>query len=457
MVATYEDILQNNLNFFKQQIEKNVPIDQKTNKRFTVDFNTVNGKFLYSLINTISVAQYNNQRNQEYLFKQFFPQTADYDALREFHGNTWGVTPNDATPATGYVVFTGTEGASIQQASQLDYNSQSYSTEETAVITKNTIKVISLTANQNLATVVLEQDFKLASGMKITSIYGANESQYNKNNFKISVISPNSFTYEVSSDTPATATGNIYIDTISTSVSVTSDDTGKEQNLINGTELQMNVEKEGVDPICHVYYDGIVGGKDKESEEEFRARVLEGTRGMAQGWNRANIKIKIKAFQYGKYSDALIFIPRSENTNGIKMSGYTTIYMLKKDFTPLSTTEAAELKEYLTSSIYSIDPVPGHLEIVSPVMKQIIINVSLINGANTLDMKNAVKETISEMQKDQTVCYFRKNLTKKTITSWLDQIIDLNGTVLEDNYILNAPTEDVVLAYNEFPSLQLTW
>ena len=61
------------------------------------------------------------------------------------------------------------------------------------------------------------------------------------------------------------------------------------------------------------------------------------------------------------------------------------------------------------------------------------------------------------MQNDQTVCFFRKKILKKTIEFWLDQVIDEDGNVLEDNYILNVPEEDIKLSYNEFPILQLEW
>ena len=144
MVKSFEDLLQNNLNLFKQTLEKKIPIDQRTGKKFTVDYNTVNGKVLYSLINAVTATQYNNDRNAEYLFKQFFPQTADYNALKDFHGNTWGIIPYDATPATGYVIFTGSEGGSIQQGTQVSANGQDYSTNNTVIISKATIKVSSL-------------------------------------------------------------------------------------------------------------------------------------------------------------------------------------------------------------------------------------------------------------------------------------------------------------------------
>lgn len=457
MVKSFEDLLQNNLNLFKQTLEKKIPIDQRTGKKFTVDYNTVNGKVLYSLINAVTATQYNNDRNAEYLFKQFFPQTADYNALKDFHGNTWGIIPYDATPATGYVIFTGSEGSSIQQGTQVSANGQDYSTNNTVIISKATIKVSSLVSSNKKATVILSQDFKTASGMTIAAIYGANESQYNKNNFKIATISTNSFTYDVEDGTPTTATGNIYVDIISASVLVTSSGTGESQNLINGTVLTMNVPKNGVDDECYVYYDGITGGKESETEEHFRERALERIRKIPQGWNTGNIILTIREFQYGKYTDALIFVPRAEKTNGEQESGFTTIYMLKKDLTVLSSTEAQDIVQYLSDTIYTANPAPGQLNVVSPTLKTVKINLSLINGANTIDMRKAIEETIKDMQNDQTVCFFRKKILKKTIEFWLDQVIDEDGNVLEDNYILNVPEEDIKLSYNEFPILQLEW
>lgn len=457
MAKTYEELLQNNLNFFKQRIEKSNITDSKTGQKVTVDYNTVNGKVLYAFINTLTNAEYNNNKNDEYLFKQFFPQTSNYNTLKEFHGNTWGVLPYTATPATGYVIFTGTEGASIMQGTEINTNGQNYSTERTVVISRNTIKVKSLTASQSKATVILAQDFKTASGMTIAKIYGANEEQFNKENFKITTISTDSFTYEVSSEAPNTATGDIFVDIISASVMVTSNNKGENQNLINGTQLSLNIPKADVDDNCYVYYDGITGGKNAESEEDFRSRVINRIRGIPQGWNRSNIIITIQNFQYGRYSDALYFIPRAEKTDGTKQSGYSTIYMLKKDLSVLSTTESNDIKKYLEETIYKINPTEDQVNVVSPVLKQVPISISLLNNANTLDMRKAVEETIKDMQKDTTVCFFRKEILRKTIISWLDQVIDPSGNVLEDNYILNKPLENVALEYNEFPILQLEW
>ncbi len=457
MSKSYEELLQSNLNFFKQSLEEQKIINTSTNEIVTIDYNTVQGKVLYAFLNTLTNASYNNDINSEFLLKQFFPQTADYTPLKEFHGNTWGVYHYTSTPATGYIIFTGIEGGSIMQGTQISSNGNNYLTQETVVISKSTIQVKSLTSSQGKATVVLSQDFKTASGMPISRIYGANEEQYNKENFKITTISTNSFTYDIDTDAPNTATGDIFVDIISASVLVESSDTGSNQNLIAGSTLKMNVEQQGVDSTCYVYYDGINGGKDEEEMEDYRKRILERIRGIPQGWNRSNIILKIREFQYGKYTNALIFIPRAEKTDGTIVSGYTTIYMIKNDFTTLSNTELQDIKQYLVDTIYKINPTEDQVNVVNPVLREIEINVSLLNEANTLDMKKAVEETIKEMQNDQNVCYFRKKIFKKTIQYWLDQVIDSNGNILEDNYILNNPEDDIELQYNEFPILKITW
>lgn len=456
MAKSYDEQLQNNLNVFKQIIDNAKIIGPISGKPVVIDFNSVQGKVMYALINALTNVGYNNDRNFEFLTRQFFPQTANYEALKEFHGNTYSVLPYTETPATGYVIFTGTEGGTIPQGTQISSTENTYTTNETTIISKANIKVNSLTSSAGQATVVLSQDYKTASGMKIARIYGANESKFNKENFTITTISTNSFTYEVDPDTPTTATGEIYVDIISAAVLVTSTDVGESQNAIAGTSMTLNVPRVDIDEDCYVYYDGITGGKNAETDEEYRSRVLSRIRGIPQGWNRSNIMLQIRDFQYAKYNEALIFIPRAEKVTGEVVSGFTTIYMLKKDLTTLSNTECEDIKNYLINTIYKINPTTEQVNVINPVLKTVVINISIINGVNTIDMKNSVQETIKEMQNDQTVCYFRKNITKKTIESWLDQVIDSNGNGLEGNYILNMPIDDVVnLEYNEFPILQL--
>lgn len=445
MAKTFNELLQKNLNLFKQNLN---------DFGYNIDFNQETGKVLYAFINCVTHIEYNNNRNDENLYKQFFPQTANEIALKEFHGNTWGVYPLTKTPATGYVIFQGSVGASIPQGTQLTSSGKTYATDNATVITENIIKVKSISYSQGKATVTLVQDFKMASGMTIRSIYGAEQEEFNVENFTITAISTDSFIYDVES-THSNITGDIYVNIISASVSVTSIEGGSDQNLINGTELTMSVPRNDVSETCYVYYDGITGGKDEQDVESYRNSILEITRGIPQGWNEANIKIQIKTYQYGKYFDALIFIPRAEDINGVSKSLYTTIYILKSDYTVLSNTELQDLKDYLRSTIYRLNDVIDQFNVVSPQLKTVTLDVFLNENSNTVDMKTAIQETIADMQKDSSLCYFRTDIPKRSLEEWLDTVIDSDGNTLKNNYTLVSPAGDTTLAYNEYPILLL--
>ena len=151
-------------------------------------------------------------------------------------------------------------------------NSAEYIVQQTTTIAINTNNIINLVFSAGTATATTAGIHEYASGMTVT-ISGADQPAYN-GVFVIQVTADNLFTYEVSGSPVTPATGTISATANTATVSVVSNDFGEDQNLATGAALTWTTPLPGIDSTAFVQFEGLVGGTDVESTDDFRSRVL---------------------------------------------------------------------------------------------------------------------------------------------------------------------------------------
>ena len=382
---------------------------------------------------------------------QMFPQRADGDYLEAYHGNEFSVSRRTSTEARGSIIFEGTVGTTIPLSTQIIVNETSYETTQSKALSTIIIDVTSIVVAGSTATVTLDQDIDMGSGMSV-SILGATPSELNVVDQVINITSNNTFTFTTTA-TPGTATGTITATFTYVSIEVISIGTGSTYNLANNTTLALTSPVANINDDCFVEFSGIINGTDTESDENYRDRILFVTQNIPQGFNRANVEVEIKSFDNDKYADAKVFTPRAERTDGVQEGGYTTVYFLKADNVLPTAGELSEIKTHLLDTIYQNYTLESKLNVVAPVQKFVTVQIALGAGFNTLTMQTAVNEAVKELFLDDSTSYFRTTLLLKAIDQKIRATYDSNGVFLEDNYTLNSPSSDTTVAYNEFPFL----
>jgi uncharacterized phage protein gp47/JayE len=201
-----------------------------------------------------------------------FLQTASNEFLDKF-GYAWQLTRNPATQASGNISITGLSGSSIPIGTQFQSaNGDTYETQETKNISTIAISVSSITRIGNEATVTTVSNHSLANGFNVT-ISGANETEYNGTFAVKEVTAANKFVYDVLGTPSSPATGTISASYLLASIDLKSIDFGQSVNLSNGEVLNIGTPIANVNDTATVQFDGISGGTDTESDDEFRIRI----------------------------------------------------------------------------------------------------------------------------------------------------------------------------------------
>ena len=417
-----------------------------------IDYNTSEGRIPQSWNFGLSNGLWQIARQTVDVIQwQGFPQRATIEYLEAYHGNEFSVSRRTSTEARGNIIFEGTVGATVPLSTQIIVNETSYETTQSKAITTIIVDVTTIVVAGGIATVTLDQDIDMGSGMSV-SILGATPSDLNVVDQAINATSNSTFTF-ASAATPGAATGTITATFTYVSIEVISIGTGSDFNLANNTTLALTSPVANIEDECFVEFNGIINGTDTESDENYRDRILFVTQNIPQGLNRANVEVEIKSFDNDKYADAKVFTPRAERTDGVVEGGYTTIYFLKAGNVLPTSGELSEIKTHLLDTIYQVYTLESKLNVVAPVQKFVTVQIALDSGFNTLTMQTAVNEAVQELFLDDSTAYFRTTLLLKAVDQKIRATYDSNGVFLEDNYTLNLPSSDTTVAYNEFPFL----
>lgn len=308
--------------------------------KFFSEFNgeidpTIKSSFARASTNSSAAAALSDQEGIQEAERQAFIQTADGEFL-EYHCGLNNVVRFDPTASNGFTAAPGTVGTAVPIDTPLTFSGRSYKVLSDAQV-QNYTGSISLSWSGGVVTAETDGTHSLSTGLNVV-ISGATQSAYN-GTFTITAISRTKFTYEVS-DTLTTDNASYSSDYAL--LSIESNGTGSEQNAGSGSIFAITVT--GLTGEAYAGPDGIDGGLDQETEDDFRARGLESYNATPGIATPPAIKFSAKSIA----GNTRVFVVRPDGTSGgtpgqagyKPLAGETVVYVLRdNDASIIPTTE----------------------------------------------------------------------------------------------------------------------
>jgi len=201
---------------------------------------------------------------------QQFPQTAMDEFLDRWlqYQDTARLT---ATESSGPLTVTGTPTTVLPISSVFVTGDVSLITQAEVTIQTSVVSVTLIRVGTTV-TATASSDHGLATGNSPT-IAGADQAEYN-GTFPIIASTNLIFQYEIVGSPTTPATGTITATLDSAVVEVESQDTGADQNLLAGAQVNAAPVIAGIDSAAFVRPEAITGGTDDETEADAVARLL---------------------------------------------------------------------------------------------------------------------------------------------------------------------------------------
>lgn len=374
------------------------------------------------------------------LAADIFIDTATGEALDRL-ASFRNITRNPAAASEGNIVFSGTAGSIIPISTTLQSSdAQEYVTVSDTTIAANAIAV-TISRVGSTATAVTSSPHNLASGIDVV-ISGAVPADYN-GTFTIMVIDAVTFTYTVSGSPASPATG-VPIASYSTGLTpVESSTEGEITNQTSGASLTLGSPIAGVNSSGFVDFDGLQGGTDEESDEDFRARAIE-------KWQNPNTPFNVDGIiSQAKLVPGVTRVFVREITPGV---GQVTIYFTRDNDESGSIPSASEVDD-VRDSILLIKPahtVEVDVIVEAPVAVTADFIISGISP-NTTTMQTAIQNNLEQLFDETTDVGV--SLKQNDFISAINRTVDTEtGDILQD-FNVDDPTGDVVVDANELPIL----
>ncbi|MCK5018517.1 MAG: baseplate J/gp47 family protein [Candidatus Peribacteraceae bacterium] len=365
------------------------------------------------------------------LVKQLFPFDA-VDEFLQFWADIKDLDPEGANAAKGNVTFTGTLGSTIPISTVLTVGTIEYTTDLAIDITAKNFSVDSLTAFGGVATCVLFDDHEFATGVEVV-ISGVAEDGYNGTH-TIEVDGNKSFTFPVDVGVTSPATGTIEVDADTASVGVTADLTTVDQNGIEtnqdgGVDLVLQVSIPGVNDTATTQYEGLQGGSNAQTDDEYREDVLYAWQNPLTPFNPNNIE------SIAKKVDGVTRVFVDEVTPA---AGQVTIYHVRDNDESIIPS-AAEVQE-VRDEILKIKPANTIDEdVITPIIEGVPIDITISDVVPELpSMRTAIEDTIRS--------YYRGALSKgddhdpERLRSAIYQTFDVSSAQRLLSFDLDQPT-----------------
>lgn len=242
--------------------------------------------YLGALIYSFSGRIYDFYLQLNILINQLFWDTATGVFLQRW-GTLKGLTFNAATQSKGFVTAIGTVASVIPINTQLsDAIGNIFVTTASTAISATSVTISSLVRSGTTVTATTASNHAFASTQAVV-ISGASPSDYNGTQI-ITVTGANTFTYQIAT-TPGSASGSIIASANMATLSVQSVATGESQNIAEGTQLIFSSPVPGVNDNAIVQFSEIAGGSDLETNDSFRARVIDAFQNPISHFNKADI------------------------------------------------------------------------------------------------------------------------------------------------------------------------
>lgn len=396
--------------------------------------------FLNALLVGYSGAVFDFYRQLDILIQEIFPDTATEEFLERW-GSFVRVTRNPAIAASGNVIFTGTDTTVIPLGTGLQSSdSIAYTTTQEATIADQSVGISSLTRSGSLVTAVFASAHNLGSGISVT-ISGANETEYN-GTFTITATSATEVTYTIATTPSTPATGTILAAYTIAVAPVEADTEGLNTNQANGAQLNLTSAIPGANSSAIVTFDGLSGGTDLESDEDFRTRVLDRWQNPVANFNSAQINNKAKEVS----GVTRVFI--KEITPNV---GQVTIYFTRDDDDNIIP-DAGEVQD-VKDSILTIKP--GHTSdddviVLAPTPKSTDFTFNTIDP-NTATMKDAIIKNLEQFFTERTDVGV--TITADSYRAAIFNSLDVETGARLESFDLQAPVGNIFIADGELGTL----
>jgi uncharacterized phage protein gp47/JayE len=386
------------------------------------------------------------------LLKQMFPDTATGDFLIRW-GSYKNIFPLPATFANGNnnVMAFGIPGTLIDGATSLtSLAGNIYLTGDAKTISLISLAIINLTRAGSVVTALTSSEHFLSTGQQVT-IAGANETDYN-GTFFIITTSTTTFTYTINTEPSTPASGDISLSFFGALLSVSSQNTGVDQNLENGSQLTLTTPIVGVNTPLLVTEAGISGGTDAEvttgSSNPYRSRVLFAYQNPFALWSKSYLEAKAMAVNGVTRVWVFPIAP---------FVGYVSIYFTRDADSDSIIPDSSEILA-VRNAITLDTPVNGapsnmsdaQLIVDAPTPVLVDFVFSSITP-DTTEMRNAITSTLNFLFRDKSV-NVGENVTALNYNSAIINTIDETGARLT-NFTLTAPIGDIPIVIPELAIL----
>jgi len=437
-----------------------MPLPIKTFKDFV---NSVIGKFIKelpevdptidaSLAKTMSISSAisasNLQEGVQGVVNQAFWQTADGDFLAK-KGEYNKVFQNQPQSALGNACVEGVIDTIITAGTNLTgSNGVTYQVLQDASV-QEYVGSCALNYSAGIVTVTTDAVHNLATGLNIT-ISDATQTAYN-GTFLITVIDENTFQYDLLAGALTSDLGNFSGTYAEMSLQALS--TGQNTNISAGGTLSIDVTD--IEETAYASYDGITGGTDEESDDDYRVRV-----GEANSTTPGIATPSAEIFSAKKIAgNTRVFVVRGqENSSGIPGdSGYipslgqTVIYVVRDDDVSIIPSQSildATKQQILDDGNWPTLTPEENLFVLAPILVEQDFTISNLTP-NTITMQNAITERLVDFFRDYAqVGNPTYTIQFDDLKTFLRSVVDSTGARVETITIDN-PNLDIVAQSGE--------
>lgn len=348
-----------------------------------------------------------------------------------------GLSRNPATPATGFVTFTGNPGVLIPSGTSLTKTDSTLYTTQTNVTTATQIiSISSLTRSGTIATAVTSSVHTIGVGMEAI-IAGANENEYNGTVTVLSIPDSDEFTYTVTGSPSTPATGTITASYDGISAEIESNNTGADTNISSGGILALSTPIAGIDDAVYTQFAGVSGGTDEEEDEDFRARVIFKWQNPATPFSATTIENLAKTISG---------VTRVWVEEVTPAEGQVTIYFVRDDDASI----IPDSGEVTTVKNIILTIKPAHTSDADVIVSAPTpVTVNIVFSAlspNTAEMQSAITASLQEFFTSEN--NVGEDITLNQLNNAIFNTIDDTG-VQPASFTLNTPASDVTINAGE--------
>lgn len=386
---------------------------------------------------------------KRYADNEPFPQRASEGFLK---GGWWvditKLQPNEAAPASGQVVLTGTNGTIIPAGTEMVGNSNLvYRVEESTAIVAQSLACAALTRSGTTAIFETVGEHLLASGMSVT-ISGAVQTAYN-GTFEITVTDDDEFTYTVAGSPTTPATGTPLAAATYAVARVVCDESGQNTNLDAGATLSVQSPPSGCDATAIVTFGEIGNGADAEDIEDYRTRILKAL-GTDFGMFTAD-EIEIVAKTVPGVTRVWVIKATLGGTNGVNEGQVKIAFMRDNDANPFpSSSEVALVKSTIVDLILPAHTAAEDVIVQAPTRLAVDIEIDAL-VPDTPSMRRAVIARLEQFF-DEGVDY-ATNVSVDAIKCAIYETYDRERRQKITSFTLTDPAANVTVTSDELPAL----